>query len=154
MSAYTHRKAKTKYRDRIRLERASQEQSNGNNETPYDRVKLCRERKRMNAAERINDGVSISAAGAVEIMQVDDEIASTSTTDCIGIDGVRSSIMKTHLAAASAPFTATFVNNPFGHKCDVCGHDTATPSFSFPYRTHANLRVKIATLIRVKGQIK
>uniref|UniRef100_T1HIY5 Uncharacterized protein n=1 Tax=Rhodnius prolixus TaxID=13249 RepID=T1HIY5_RHOPR len=28
-------------------------------------------------------GVSTSAAGAVEIMQVDDEIASTSTTDCI-----------------------------------------------------------------------
>uniref|UniRef100_T1IGA6 Uncharacterized protein n=1 Tax=Rhodnius prolixus TaxID=13249 RepID=T1IGA6_RHOPR len=54
------------------------------------------ERKRMNAAERINDGVSISAAGAVEIMQVDDEIASTSTTVYIGIDCVRSSIMKTH----------------------------------------------------------
>uniref|UniRef100_T1HJJ0 Uncharacterized protein n=1 Tax=Rhodnius prolixus TaxID=13249 RepID=T1HJJ0_RHOPR len=89
MSAYTRRKAKTKYRDRIRLERASQEQSNGNNKTPYDRVKLCRERKRMIAAERI-------AAGAVEIMQVDDEIASTSITDCIGIHCVRSSIMKTH----------------------------------------------------------
>uniref|UniRef100_T1HIY0 Uncharacterized protein n=1 Tax=Rhodnius prolixus TaxID=13249 RepID=T1HIY0_RHOPR len=94
MSAYTRRKAKTKYRYRIRSERASQEQSNGNNKTSYDRVKLCRERKRMNAAERIND-VSISAAGAVEIMQVDDEIASTSTTDRIGIDCVRSSIMKT-----------------------------------------------------------
>uniref|UniRef100_T1HQG4 Uncharacterized protein n=1 Tax=Rhodnius prolixus TaxID=13249 RepID=T1HQG4_RHOPR len=120
MSAYTRRKAKTKYRDHIRLERASQEQSNGNNKTPYDRVKLCRESKRMNAAERINDGVSTSAAGAVEIMQVDDEIASTSTTDCIGIDCVRSSIMKTHWAAASARFTTTFVNNPFGHKCDVC----------------------------------
>uniref|UniRef100_T1I3Z2 Uncharacterized protein n=1 Tax=Rhodnius prolixus TaxID=13249 RepID=T1I3Z2_RHOPR len=74
----------------------------------------------MNAAERINDGVSTSAAGAVEIMQVDDEIASTSTTDCISIDCVRSSIMKTHWAAASACFTTTFVNNPFGHKCDVC----------------------------------
>uniref|UniRef100_T1HPK1 Uncharacterized protein n=1 Tax=Rhodnius prolixus TaxID=13249 RepID=T1HPK1_RHOPR len=75
MSAYTRRKAKTKYRDRVRLERASQEQSNDNNKTPYDRVKLCRERKRMNAAERINDGISTTAAGAVEIMQVDDEIA-------------------------------------------------------------------------------
>uniref|UniRef100_T1I938 Uncharacterized protein n=1 Tax=Rhodnius prolixus TaxID=13249 RepID=T1I938_RHOPR len=74
----------------------------------------------MNAAERINDGVSTSAAGAVEIMQVDDEIVSTSTMDCIGIDCVRSSIMKTHWAAASAPFTTTFANNPFGHKCDVC----------------------------------
>uniref|UniRef100_T1HS85 Helically-extended SH3 domain-containing protein n=1 Tax=Rhodnius prolixus TaxID=13249 RepID=T1HS85_RHOPR len=29
MSAFTRRKAKTKYRDRLRLERASQEQSNG-----------------------------------------------------------------------------------------------------------------------------
>uniref|UniRef100_T1IGN9 Uncharacterized protein n=1 Tax=Rhodnius prolixus TaxID=13249 RepID=T1IGN9_RHOPR len=96
MSACTRRKAKTKYRDRIRLKKASQEQSNGNNKTPYNRVKLCRERKRMDAAERINDGVQyITAAGAVEIMQVDDEIASTSTTDCIGIDCVRSSIMKT-----------------------------------------------------------
>uniref|UniRef100_T1I386 Uncharacterized protein n=1 Tax=Rhodnius prolixus TaxID=13249 RepID=T1I386_RHOPR len=110
MSAYTHRIAKTKYRDRIQLERASQEQSNGNNKTPYDRVQLCRERKRMNAAERINDGVSTSAAGAVEIMPVDDEIASTSTTDCIGIDCVRSSFMKTHWAAASTRFTTTFVN--------------------------------------------
>uniref|UniRef100_T1HYS6 Uncharacterized protein n=1 Tax=Rhodnius prolixus TaxID=13249 RepID=T1HYS6_RHOPR len=114
MSAYKRRKAKTKYRNRLRLERASQEQSNGNNKTPYDRVKLCRERKRMNAA------VSTSAAGAVEIMQVDDEIASTSATDCIGIDCVRSSIMKTHWAATSARFSTTFVNNPFGHKCDVC----------------------------------
>uniref|UniRef100_T1IDC9 Uncharacterized protein n=1 Tax=Rhodnius prolixus TaxID=13249 RepID=T1IDC9_RHOPR len=74
----------------------------------------------MNAVERINDGVSTSAAGAVKIMQVDDEIASTSTTVCIGIDCVRSSIMKTHWAAASARFTTTFVNNPFGHNCDVC----------------------------------
>uniref|UniRef100_T1IBU3 Uncharacterized protein n=1 Tax=Rhodnius prolixus TaxID=13249 RepID=T1IBU3_RHOPR len=76
----------------------------------------------MNAAERINDGIRTSASGAVEIMQVDDEIASTSTTDCIGIDCVRSSIMKTHWAAASARFTTTFLNNPFGHtrKCDVC----------------------------------
>uniref|UniRef100_T1HK33 Uncharacterized protein n=1 Tax=Rhodnius prolixus TaxID=13249 RepID=T1HK33_RHOPR len=120
MSAYTRRKAKTKYRDHLRLERASQEQSNGNNKISYDRVKLCRERKRMITAERINDGVSTSAAGAVEIMQVDDEIASTSTTDCIGIDCVRSSIMKTHWEVASARFTTTFVNNPFGHKCDVC----------------------------------
>lgn len=120
MSAYTRQKAKSKYRDRIRLERASQKQSNGTNKTPYDRVKQCRERKRMNAAERINDGASTSAAGAVEIMQVDDEIASISTPDCVGIDCVRSSFMKTHWAAASARFTTTFVNNPFGHKCDVC----------------------------------
>uniref|UniRef100_T1I3W3 Uncharacterized protein n=1 Tax=Rhodnius prolixus TaxID=13249 RepID=T1I3W3_RHOPR len=69
---------------------------------------------------------STSAAGAVEIMQVDDEIASTSTTDCLGIVCVRSSIMKTHWAAASARFTTTFLNNPFGHKCVIvygfCAH--------------------------------
>nr|CAD7589754.1 unnamed protein product [Timema genevievae] len=52
-------------------------------------------------------------------MQVEDEIASTSTTNCIGIDCVRSLIMKTHWAAASVRFITTFVNNPFGHKCDV-----------------------------------
>ncbi|GFR32999.1 uncharacterized protein TNCT_707161 [Trichonephila clavata] len=27
--------------------------------------------------------------------------------------------MKTHWAAASVRFTMMFVNNPFGHKCDV-----------------------------------
>lgn len=38
MSAYTRQKAKSKYRDRIRLERASQEQSSDTHKTPYDRV--------------------------------------------------------------------------------------------------------------------
>ncbi|GFW98237.1 uncharacterized protein TNCV_331891 [Trichonephila clavipes] len=28
--------------------------------------------------------------------------------------------MKTHPSAASARFNRMFVNNPFGHKCDVC----------------------------------
>ncbi|GFY11481.1 hypothetical protein TNCV_3183191 [Trichonephila clavipes] len=46
----------------------------------------CRERKRMNATEWINDGASTSTAGAVEIMPVDDEIASILTPDCVGID--------------------------------------------------------------------
>ncbi|GFT43138.1 hypothetical protein TNCV_5119891 [Trichonephila clavipes] len=48
----------------------------------------------MNAAERINDGASTPAAGAVEVMQVDDEIASILTPDCASIDCVRSSFMK------------------------------------------------------------
>ncbi|GFQ65585.1 uncharacterized protein TNCT_289581 [Trichonephila clavata] len=69
----------------------------------------------MNATQRIKDSSSTSAAGAVEIMQVNDEIASILTPDCVGIDCVRSSFMKTHKAAASACFTTTFVNNPFGH---------------------------------------
>ncbi|GFS84804.1 uncharacterized protein TNCV_2956991 [Trichonephila clavipes] len=46
----------------------------------------------MNGTEQIHDGASTSAAGAVEIMQ----------------------------AEACACFTTTFVNNTFGHKCDVC----------------------------------
>ncbi|GFX11161.1 hypothetical protein TNCV_4424201 [Trichonephila clavipes] len=54
------------------------------------------ERKRMNAIEWINDGASTSAAGAVEITQVDEEIASILTPDCVGIDYVRKSFMKTH----------------------------------------------------------
>ncbi|GFW23791.1 uncharacterized protein TNCV_1493751 [Trichonephila clavipes] len=95
MLAYTRQKAKSKYRDRIRLERASQEESNGTNKTPYDRVKQCRECNRMNATKWINDGASTSAAGTVEIMQVDDEMASLLTPDCVGIDCVRSLIMKT-----------------------------------------------------------
>ncbi|GFS96257.1 hypothetical protein TNCV_16351 [Trichonephila clavipes] len=49
----------------------------------------------MNAAERFNDDAGTAAAGAVEIMQVDDEIASILTPNC-----VRSSFMKTHWAAS------------------------------------------------------
>ncbi|GFV96478.1 uncharacterized protein TNCV_1999301 [Trichonephila clavipes] len=72
----------------------------------------------MNASEWINDDASTSAAGEVEIMQVDDEIASIITPDCVVIDCVRWSFMKTYWAAASARFSKTFVNNPFRHKCD------------------------------------
>ncbi|GFY01161.1 uncharacterized protein TNCV_5076281 [Trichonephila clavipes] len=80
----------------------------------------CQERKRMNATECITDRASTSATGAVEIMQVDDEIPSILTPDCVGIDFVRWSFIKTHWAAASARFPTSFVNNPFGHMCDVC----------------------------------
>ncbi|KAJ8866113.1 hypothetical protein PR048_033637 [Dryococelus australis] len=44
MSTYTRQKAKSKYRNRIRLERESQKQSSDTHKTPYDRVKRCRER--------------------------------------------------------------------------------------------------------------
>ncbi|GFV84410.1 uncharacterized protein TNCV_2044581 [Trichonephila clavipes] len=74
----------------------------------------------MNATERINTGASTSAEVVVEFMQVNDEIASILTTYCVGIDSARWSFMKTYSAAASVCFTTTFVNNPFGHKCDVC----------------------------------
>ncbi|GFS71553.1 TBC domain-containing protein kinase-like protein [Trichonephila clavipes] len=120
-AAFSRHKAKSKYRDRIRLERGFQEESNGTNKTLYDRVEQCRERKRMNVAEWINDGASTSAAGAVEVIQMGDEIASILTPDCVGINCVRSSFMNTHWAAASARFTATFVNNPFRHMCDRLG---------------------------------
>ncbi|GFR06380.1 helitron_like_N domain-containing protein [Trichonephila clavata] len=73
----------------------------------------------MNVTERINDCAITSAAGAIEITQVDDEIASILTPDRIGIDCVRSLFMKTNMVAASARFTTTFVNSPFGHKCNV-----------------------------------
>ncbi|GFT01427.1 uncharacterized protein TNCV_3215291 [Trichonephila clavipes] len=117
MLAYTRQTAKSKYRNRIRLERASREQSNGTTKTEVP-IQALPERKRMNATKRINDEASTSAAGTVEIMQVDDEIAFILTQDCVGIDCVQSSFMKTHRVAASARFTTTFVNNPFGHKCD------------------------------------
>ncbi|GFY08725.1 uncharacterized protein TNCV_5006381 [Trichonephila clavipes] len=52
-------------------------------------------------------------------MDLDDEIAFLYLHRTVGIYCVRSSYMKTHWAAASARFTTTFVNNPFGHKCDV-----------------------------------
>ncbi|GBP67348.1 hypothetical protein EVAR_51419_1 [Eumeta japonica] len=115
MLANTCQKAKLKHRDCIWLERAFQKKSNDTKETPYDRVKQCRKRKRMNAAEQVNDGASTSAAGVVEIMQVDEGIASTSRLDYVSINCVRSLIMKTHWAATSARFNTTFVNNPFGY---------------------------------------
>ncbi|KAJ8876792.1 hypothetical protein PR048_021239 [Dryococelus australis] len=54
MSAYTRQKAKSKYRNCIRLERASQKQSSDTHKTPYDRVKRCLERKKSQAPERVN----------------------------------------------------------------------------------------------------
>ena len=36
-------------------------------------MKQCWKRKRMNAAEIINDSANISAAGAVENIQIDDD---------------------------------------------------------------------------------
>ncbi|KAJ8869040.1 hypothetical protein PR048_030591 [Dryococelus australis] len=51
----TGQKAKLKYSNRIRLERASQKQSSGTHKTPYDRVTRCRERKiNIKASERLN----------------------------------------------------------------------------------------------------
>ncbi|KAJ8867113.1 hypothetical protein PR048_032976 [Dryococelus australis] len=44
MSCYTRQRAKSKYRNRIRLERASEKQSSDARKTPYDPVKRCRER--------------------------------------------------------------------------------------------------------------
>ncbi|KAJ8874480.1 hypothetical protein PR048_025340 [Dryococelus australis] len=44
MSAYARQKAKSKYRNRIRLERASQKQSSDAHKTPFDRVRRFRER--------------------------------------------------------------------------------------------------------------
>ncbi|GFT45940.1 uncharacterized protein TNCV_3535241 [Trichonephila clavipes] len=86
----------------------------------------CQERKIMNATEWITDSASITAAGAVEIMQLDDEIASILTPDCVGIYYVRWSLMKIHWAAAIARFTMMFVSNPFSVMCVIiygfCAH--------------------------------
>ncbi|KAJ8880329.1 hypothetical protein PR048_016796 [Dryococelus australis] len=55
MSAYTRQKGKSKYTNRMRLERASPKQSSDTHKTPYDRVKRCRERKiNIKASERVN----------------------------------------------------------------------------------------------------
>ncbi|KAJ8873550.1 hypothetical protein PR048_024368 [Dryococelus australis] len=54
-SVYTLQKAKSKYRNRIQLERASQKQSSDTHKTSYDRVKRCRERKiNIKASQRAN----------------------------------------------------------------------------------------------------
>ncbi|GFU79359.1 hypothetical protein TNCV_2741171 [Trichonephila clavipes] len=60
-------KAKSKYRDCIRLERAPQEKSNGTNKVPHDRVRQCRERKRMNVAEWINNGATHLQLGQLKL---------------------------------------------------------------------------------------
>ncbi|KAJ8872238.1 hypothetical protein PR048_025840 [Dryococelus australis] len=53
--AYIRQKAKSKYRNRKRLERASQNQSSDTHKTPYYRMKRCRERKiNIKASERVN----------------------------------------------------------------------------------------------------
>ncbi|KAJ8872281.1 hypothetical protein PR048_025883 [Dryococelus australis] len=55
VQAYTRQKAKSKHRNRIRLERASQKESSDTHKTPYDRVKQCREHKiNIKASERAN----------------------------------------------------------------------------------------------------
>ncbi|KAJ8874006.1 hypothetical protein PR048_024846 [Dryococelus australis] len=51
--AYTLQKAKSKYRNLIRLKKASRKQSSYTYETPYDLVKRCRELKNINASERV-----------------------------------------------------------------------------------------------------
>ncbi|GFS65711.1 hypothetical protein TNCV_3853581 [Trichonephila clavipes] len=55
----------------------------------------------MNAAERINEGANKPAVGTIEIMQVEDEIASILTPDCVGSDCVLPSFMKNNWAADS-----------------------------------------------------
>ncbi|KAJ8866405.1 hypothetical protein PR048_032248 [Dryococelus australis] len=54
ISAYTLQKAKPKYSNRIRLERASRKQSSDTHKTPYDRLKRYRERFRERQRRRIH----------------------------------------------------------------------------------------------------
>ncbi|GFU61747.1 hypothetical protein TNCV_4612251 [Trichonephila clavipes] len=54
------------------------------------------------------DGASTSAAGVVEIMQVDDESTSLLTPVYVGIDCVRLSFMKNTWGGAFVPFSTTF----------------------------------------------
>ncbi|KAJ8884562.1 hypothetical protein PR048_016419 [Dryococelus australis] len=55
MSVFTRQKAKSKLRNCIRLERASQKQPSDTHETPYIRVKRCREQEiNIKAFERVN----------------------------------------------------------------------------------------------------
>ncbi|GBP67845.1 hypothetical protein EVAR_88897_1 [Eumeta japonica] len=68
--------------------------SNDTNETPYDEVKQCRERKRMKAVEQINNEVTAHATEKTEAMQMDDVMSSTSTPDCRDIDCGRTPTIK------------------------------------------------------------
>ncbi|KAJ8873510.1 hypothetical protein PR048_024328 [Dryococelus australis] len=60
-------KAKSKYRNRIRLERAPQKQSGDTHKTPYDRVKRCQERKiNVKESERVNIDVFTPRSAAAD----------------------------------------------------------------------------------------
>ncbi|GFW96672.1 hypothetical protein TNCV_2847291 [Trichonephila clavipes] len=80
----------------------------------------------MKAAERINEVASTFVAEAVEIMQVDPEIASILAPDCASIDCVRSSFMKT--------VTPSIVVNPHlsihdkFYSFTSCSRTSTTPS--------------------------
>ncbi|KAJ8866721.1 hypothetical protein PR048_032582 [Dryococelus australis] len=66
-------KAKPKYRNRIRLERASQKQSSDSHKTSYDQVTRCRERKiNIKASERVN----------VDLLQFWDTEIGSARADC------------------------------------------------------------------------
>ncbi|KAJ8880032.1 hypothetical protein PR048_020654 [Dryococelus australis] len=55
LSSYNRQKDKSKYRNRIWLERAFQKQYSDSHKTPYDLVKRCLERKKnIKASERVN----------------------------------------------------------------------------------------------------
>ncbi|KAJ8872067.1 hypothetical protein PR048_025668 [Dryococelus australis] len=57
ISVNTRQNTKSKYGDRKRFERASQKQSSNTYTTSYERVKLCRERKKyIKSSERVNVG--------------------------------------------------------------------------------------------------
>ncbi|KAJ8872301.1 hypothetical protein PR048_025905 [Dryococelus australis] len=74
---YTRQKSKSKYRNNIRLERASQKQSSDTHKTPYDRVKRCRERRiNMKASEPVNveDAASQLADILVSIKSVTSDL--------------------------------------------------------------------------------
>ncbi|KAJ8874939.1 hypothetical protein PR048_022829 [Dryococelus australis] len=61
--------------NRIRLERASQKHSSDTHETPYDRVKRCRERKiDIKASERVNKCLNIVTRVRVEDVCTDPEM--------------------------------------------------------------------------------
>jgi hypothetical protein len=80
----------------------------------------------LEAAQRAADGASTSAVAAEhEPMDVNDisdyATASEDILDEVDVDFRRSVTMEEHWSSASERFENTFVNNPFGHQCDVCG---------------------------------
>ncbi|GBP47118.1 hypothetical protein EVAR_96075_1 [Eumeta japonica] len=86
------------HHDRIQLERTSQEKCKNTYKTPHN----CWGRKRMKAAEQINDGANTPATGVTEAMQMDHVIASISRLDCVDIDSVRIPIIKNTFSSSSS----------------------------------------------------
>ncbi|KAJ8888586.1 hypothetical protein PR048_008078 [Dryococelus australis] len=147
VSTYTRQKAKSKYRSRIRLERASQKQSGDTHKTPYDRVKRCRERKKKNtkASDRVNVDRSRSGSN-LPPPRCESNIPVAHEKIPVGDDsglGPTTLLRKvTDLSMGSTEFGATYSKleplRAISKHCQSVGNPMRSSRKIFPHPYHAN----------------